>query len=130
MYLVVAMLTPTERGHSHCYGQFCWTSLVYQICLRGFHWWLRCKEYASQCRRHRFEPWVRKIPHAVEQLSPCATMIEPALWSLGAATIKVCTPKSPSSAAGEAHTRQPESSPGSPQPEESPCSQEAPHSHR
>lgn len=30
MYLVVPMLTPTERGHLHCYGQFCWTSLVYQ----------------------------------------------------------------------------------------------------
>ncbi|XDB65835.1 hypothetical protein AB1E18_019145 [Capra hircus] len=25
----------------------------------------------------------RKIPHALEQLSPCATAIEPVLWSLG-----------------------------------------------
>ena len=26
-----------------------------------------------------FEPWSGKIPHAVEQLSPCATTTEPAL---------------------------------------------------
>ena len=28
---------------------------------------------------HGFEPWSRKIPHAAEQLSPCATTTEPAL---------------------------------------------------
>ena len=27
----------------------------------------------------RFEPWSSKIPHAAEQLSPCATTTEPAL---------------------------------------------------
>ena len=27
----------------------------------------------------RFNPWSGKIPHAVEQLSPCATTTEPAL---------------------------------------------------
>ena len=26
-----------------------------------------------------FEPWSRKIPHAAEQLSPCATTTEPVL---------------------------------------------------
>ena len=25
-------------------------------------WWLRGKESACQCRRHGFDPWVRKIP--------------------------------------------------------------------
>ncbi|XP_073657573.1 serologically defined colon cancer antigen 8 isoform X3 [Tursiops truncatus] len=30
-------------------------------------------------RRHGFDPWSGKIPHAVEQLSPCATTTEPAL---------------------------------------------------
>ncbi|XP_057395351.1 EF-hand calcium-binding domain-containing protein 11-like isoform X40 [Balaenoptera acutorostrata] len=30
-------------------------------------------------RGHRFEPWSRKIPHAAEQLSPCATTTEPVL---------------------------------------------------
>ena len=31
-------------------------------------------------RGHGFEPWSRKIPHAAEQLSPCATTTEPALY--------------------------------------------------
>ena len=30
-----------------------------------------------------FEPWSGKIPHATEQLSPCATAIEPALRNKG-----------------------------------------------
>ena len=25
-------------------------------------WWLSAKEYTCQCGRHRFDPWVRKIP--------------------------------------------------------------------
>ena len=44
------------------------TSLVAQ--------WLRIR---LQCRGQGFEPWSGKIPHAAEQLSPCATTIEPAL---------------------------------------------------
>ena len=28
---------------------------------------------------HRFEPWSGKIPHAMEQLSPCTTTTEPVL---------------------------------------------------
>ena len=35
------------------------------------------KESTCQCRGHGFKPWSRKIPHAVEQLSPCATTTEP-----------------------------------------------------
>ena len=27
-----------------------------------FPWWLSGKESAGQCRRRRFDPWVRKIP--------------------------------------------------------------------
>ena len=42
-------------------------------------WWLSGKESACQCRRHRFDPWSGKIPHAVEQISPCTTTIEPLL---------------------------------------------------
>ena len=42
----------------------------------GFPWRLSVKESACQFRRHRFQPWSRKIPHAVEQLSPCATATE------------------------------------------------------
>ena len=32
---------------------------------------------ACQFRGHRFDPWSRKIPHAVGQLSPRATTIVP-----------------------------------------------------
>ena len=28
----------------------------------GFPWWLSGKESTCQCRRHRFDPWVGKIP--------------------------------------------------------------------
>ena len=43
----------------------------------GLPWWHSGWESACQCRGHRFEPWSRKIPHATEQLSPCATTTEP-----------------------------------------------------
>ena len=35
------------------------------------------KESTCQCRKHGFDPWSRKILHAMEQLSQCATTIEP-----------------------------------------------------
>ena len=48
-----------------------------QTNLHGLLWWLRGKEYNCQFRRHRFDPWSEKIPHAVEQLRPYAPVIEP-----------------------------------------------------
>ena len=42
----------------------------------GLPWWLSSEEYICQCRRHRFDPWCRKIPHASEELSPCGPTIE------------------------------------------------------
>ena len=42
-----------------------WASLVAQ--------WLGV---CCQCRWHRFEPWSGRIPHATEQMSPCATATE------------------------------------------------------
>ena len=44
----------------------------------GLPWWCSGWESACQCRGHRFEPWSGKIPHAAEQLGPCATTTEPA----------------------------------------------------
>ena len=41
-------------------------------------WWRSGWESACQCRRHGFEPWSGKIPHAMEQLGPWATATEPA----------------------------------------------------
>ena len=40
---------------------------------RGLPWWLSSKE--PTCRRHWRNPWSRKIPQALEQLSPCDTTI-------------------------------------------------------
>ena len=31
-------------------------------CCIGLPWWLSSKQSACQCRRHKFDPWVRKIP--------------------------------------------------------------------
>ena len=45
----------------------------------GLPWWLSGKDSACQWKRHGFNPWSRKIPHATEQLSLCATTIEPVL---------------------------------------------------
>ena len=41
--------------------------------------WLSSKESTCQFGRHGFDPWSRKTPHAVEQLSLCATTAEPVL---------------------------------------------------
>ena len=30
--------------------------------MKGLPWWLSGNESACQCRRHRFDPWVRNIP--------------------------------------------------------------------
>ena len=39
------------------------------MCIYGLPWWLNGKESACQCRRHRFNPWVRKIPWRWKWLS-------------------------------------------------------------
>jgi len=38
------------------------------------------KKSACQCRRHKFDACSGKIPHAEEQLSPCATTTELVLY--------------------------------------------------
>ena len=40
---------------------------------------LRDEEAACQCRKHESDHWSGKIPHAVEQLNPCAAITEPVL---------------------------------------------------
>ena len=63
------------------YFQVSLRSLAWKRCKNhlGLSWWLRDKESACQCSRHGFNPWSRKIPHAVEQLRHCATTIESVL---------------------------------------------------
>ena len=43
-------------------------------------WWLSGKESACQCKGHGFDPCSgKKIPHAMEELSPCSATTEPVL---------------------------------------------------
>ena len=46
---------------------------------RGLPRLLSGKEFVRHCRRHGVHPWSGKIPHAAEQLGPCATTIKPVL---------------------------------------------------
>ena len=52
--------------------------------------WLRIH---LQCKRHWFDAWPGKIPRATEELNPCATATEPALWRPHATTTEVCVPR-------------------------------------
>ena len=70
--------------------------------MMGLSWWLSGKESICQCKKHGFDPCSRKIPHAVKQLSPCTTTIQPVLQGPGAATIEPQVPQSLSSAIREA----------------------------
>ena len=64
---------------------------ISQELFTGF-WWLSGKEFACQCRRQGFVPWSGKMTRAMEQLSLCATTIEPVLWSWGATTTEPRVP--------------------------------------
>ena len=48
-----------------------------KILILGLPWWSSGYEYTCHCRGHGFDSWSRKIPHALEQLSPCAWTTEP-----------------------------------------------------
>ena len=41
-----------------------WTGEDFGFCLigKGLPWWLSGKESTCQCRSHRFDPWLRKVP--------------------------------------------------------------------
>ena len=54
-------------------------------------WWLGGKEPTCQYRRQGFSLWSGKIPHALEQISPCATTIEPVLHGLEAELLSTCS---------------------------------------
>ena len=45
--------------------------------IKGLPWWLSGKESTGQCRRHGFDLWSRKNPHAAGQLGLCAATTEP-----------------------------------------------------
>ena len=63
-------------------------------------WWLSCKESACQCRRHRFNPWSQKNPHALKQLSShtttselCSRVQEPQVLNLYVGLLKPQCPR-------------------------------------
>ena len=85
--------------------------------------WLSGKEFPCQCRRHGFDPWSGRIPHAPEQLSLCSRAPEPQL--LKPTLHRTCAPQEEPSE-WKAHALQLESSSCSPQPEKSPRSNEDP----
>ena len=60
------------------------SNILLKIHNLGLPWWLSGKEFTCQCRRHGFDPQSRKIPHATEQLSPCAITTESMLQIPGA----------------------------------------------
>ena len=60
--------------------------IFHQEGFEGRPCWSSGQESGCQCREHRFDPWFGKIPHALGQLSPCTTAIEPELQSPGATT--------------------------------------------
>ena len=64
--------------------KFSFSDRTVRMWISGLPWWLSGKESTCQCRRHGFDPWSGKIPHAVEQLSQRTTTIEPVLQSPGA----------------------------------------------
>ena len=59
---------------------------LFKKSLGGLPWWLSGEESTCQCKTHWFDPWSRKIPHAVGPLSPCNITTAPALQSLWTAT--------------------------------------------
>ena len=61
--------------------------------VKGLPWRLSGGESTCQRRRHRFNPWSGKIPHAAEQLSPCGTTTEPVLQSRGTHNYRACAPE-------------------------------------
>ena len=96
------------------------------------------KNLPANAERHGFDPWSGKIPHASEQLSPCASATEPALLSPGeqlpsprAAIPEACMPWSLCSATRDAtatrsHCTTVKSGPCSPQPEKAHTQQARP----
>ena len=73
-----------------------------------------------------FNSLSRKIPHAMEQQSPCTKTIESVLESLGAACASRAHAPQDKPLQRDAHSLQLDSSRWSPQTEKSPCSSEDP----
>ena len=103
---------------------FCQPTSILRVC--GLSMMAHGKE-CCQCKGHEFNPWSRRIPCASEEVSPCITTIEPALYSLGSTAAApplchCCSPWQEKPLRGEGREPQPEQSlcrskdPAEPQP--------------
>ena len=96
--------------------KYVWLCLIF-ILFKNMYvelpWWASGKECALKCRGHRFDPWSRKVPYAMGQLSPCITATESICLEC-----MLCNKRSTSV---RAHTPQLESSFYLQQLEKSPC---------
>ena len=68
------------------YNMFNWKLRIWGN--MGLSWWFSGKESTCQCRKRGLNPWSWKIPHASEQLSRCATTIEPVIYRKAHAATK------------------------------------------
>ena len=59
------------------WGTFTVIIIFTKFLFKGFPGGANGKESACQCKRRKSNPWARKIPHAMERISPCATTLEP-----------------------------------------------------
>ena len=48
---------------------------------KGLPWWLRWQRICLQCRRPRFDPWVRKIPLGKEMATHSSTLAWKIPWT-------------------------------------------------
>ena len=67
----------------------------------GLPWWSGGKESAWQCRGQGFNPWSRKIPHTLGQLSLCVTTTEPTRLRVRVLQREATTMRSPHTTARE-----------------------------
>ena len=71
----------------------------------GLPWWSSGQDLpanAGDTKTYRIDPWSRKIPHAREQLSPCITTTEAALYSV----CELQLPSSPAPTTAPMHPRE------------------------
>ena len=61
---------------------FQWRHPSHKKSVIGLPWWRSGWESACQCRRHGFEPWSGRIPHAAEQLGREPQLLSLRVWSL------------------------------------------------
>ena len=86
-------LRVVAHGHSLKLHQYMPSPTKFHKFTAGLPWWLSGRETTCQRRRHGFDPWSRKTPHTVGQLSLGATTTEPVLQNPGAATTEPTAPR-------------------------------------